>query len=110
MKGKLNKFGLSLAVLFAVAFSSFSMADDMKKDATDSAAKIAAATKIKAYYNMKSPDDWQTTGSIEYNKTHNIFRGLIQVMEKGSKKTQVYIVPLNLSMKGIEKEDEVKQK
>jgi len=31
MKGKLNKFGLSLAVLFAVAFSSFSMADDMKK-------------------------------------------------------------------------------
>lgn len=119
MKYKLNKFGLSLVVLFAVAFSSLSIADDMKKDTAMSdtvkssvmsdAAKASAIAKIKAYYDMKSPEKWQTTGTVEYNQSLNIFRGLIQVMYKDSKKVQVYIVPLNLSLKGstVEKVDKV---
>lgn len=109
MKYKLNKFGLSLAVLFAVAFSSFSMADDAKKGSTEMADKAAAIAKIKAYYDFTQPKNWQVTGTVEYNEGLDIFRGLIQVIHKDSKKLQLYIVPLNLTLKGskLEKVDTV---
>jgi len=100
MKYKLNKFGLSLAVLLAVAFSSLSIADNTAKGSTEMADKAAAVAKIKAYFDFKHPENWQSTGVVEYNQGFDTFRGLIKVTHKDSKKVLVYVVPLNLSLQG----------
>ncbi|CAC9984600.1 hypothetical protein [uncultured Gammaproteobacteria bacterium] len=100
MKNKsiFKKFGL-LVALFALAFSSFSMADDAAKDAST----LAAEAKVKAYYDTSNPKDWETVGYVGFNADKELFRALIQVQEKDSKEVKIYILPLNLTLKKSQK-------